>query len=826
MPLIRTSLTLLAFLFLANCSLFRPAADTESEAPPETHPEQVNDENDNDEEIPEGTFEVGEPGPATSENDNDEESDYDEIINDEAITEVGLFLVHQVNGKLYFEIPDTILGRDILLVSRIARAQEGTGYGGVRLSNRVLRWEKRGDDILLRNVIYQSVADTSSSVYRAVRAATFEPIIASFEIDAIGPDSTTSLIEVTTLFTTDIPELSPRERYRGRRVDSDRSYIDNARAFPDNVEVSNILTMQADNVPVGGDLRTISLMLNHSFLRLPEVPMQPRLHDERIGFFSVQQVDYSRPEHQAHQRRYITRWRLEKENEDDELSEPKKPIVFYVDPGTPEFLVDFVIQGINDWQPAFEQAGFKNAIIGKKAPVDDPDFSMEDARYSMIRWMPSTTMNAYGPHVHDPRSGEIITSSIGMFHNVQRLLRNWYFVQGGAVDERMRNLPMPDSLMGRLVQMVVAHEVGHTLGFPHNMKASATVPTDSLRSATFTHKYGTTPSIMDYARMNYVAQPGDGAYMFPIVSIYDKFAVEWGYTPFPEANSADEERPFLNEIARRQEEEPMLLFGSLSSVDPTQQREALGDNHVTSTRYGIANLKRIMEFIVDAAGEEGENYETLRELYSSVHQQRDFMLSHVVTWVGGVYGERKVYGQDGVVYEPVSRERQVEAMEYLLDEAFATPDYLLDPEILDLIQASGSSNRVMQSQRRLLTGLMSNARLNRMSELEAMRESVSVYPVDEMMTDLRRGLWQELERDEVSIDLYRRNIQRAYLEVLETQSGGSFFRSSSDAASMMRGHLRDLREEVSDAIPRAADNTTRYHLQDVEDYIRQILDSD
>ncbi len=796
----RTLLLLPLFVLLAGCTLFRSTAE----------PEEDND-------IPEGTVEVGEPGPV---------SDYDEIITDDAESEVGMFTVHMVDDKLYFEIPDEELGHEVLLVSRIARAQEGTGYGGVRLNNYVLRWEKRGDDILLRSVLHQSAADTSSSVYNAVRAATFEPIITSFEIEAIGPDSTSSLIDVTPLFTTDTPEFSPRERYSGRSVDSDRSYVERARAFPDNVEVSNILTMHSERVPVGGNLRSISLLINHSLLRLPEEPMQPRLHDERVGFFSVRQVDYSRPEHRAEQRRYITRWRLEKEDPEAGLSEPKKPIVFYVDPGTPEFLVDYVIQGVNDWQPAFEQAGFKNAIIGKKAPVDDPDFSMEDSRYSMIRWMPSTTMNAYGPHVHDPRSGEIITSSIGMFHNVQNLLRNWYFVQGGAVDERMQNLPMPDSLMGRLVRMVVAHEVGHTLGFPHNMKASATVPTDSLRSPTFTHKYGTTPSIMDYARMNYVAQPGDGAYMFPIVSIYDKFAVEWGYKPFPEAGSADDERPYLNEIARRQEDEPMLLFGNLSTVDPTQQREALGENHVKSTRYGIANLKRIMEFIVDAAGEEGENYATLEELYGSVIQQRDWMLGHVVNWVGGVYGERKVYGQEGPVYEPVARERQLEALEYLLEEAFATPDYLLDRRVLDLIQASGGSDRVMQSQRRLLISLMNSNRLNRMAELEATRDPDVIYAVDEMMTDLRLGIWEELGRNSVHIDLYRRNLQRTYLEVMELQAGGSFFRSSNDATSMMRGHLRDLREEVGQAIPRAADNTTRYHLQDVEDHIRDILDND
>ncbi|MDI6401846.1 zinc-dependent metalloprotease [Balneolaceae bacterium ANBcel3] len=797
------SISLFLIIFIlsttTSCSLFRSAKVQDAE----------------EDDAPKGTVEVGSLQPANK---------YYEVISEDVESEEGLFTTHIDDGKLYFEIPDSLLGKEILLVSRIARAQQGTGYGGTRLANRVLRWEKNGDKILLRNVIYQSVADTSSAIYHAVRNATFEPIIAAFDIETRGPEHITSVIDVTSLFTTDVPELSPRERYSGRRVDQDRSYIDSARSFPENVEIRNVITLQADRVPAGGNIRTISLLLNHSFFKLPEIPMQPRLHDERVGYFSVRQTDYSMSSHGSEQRRFITRWRLEKKDPEAEISEPVKPIVFYVDPGTPEYLVDYVIQGVNDWQPAFEQAGFKNAIIGKKAPVDDSDFSMEDARYSMIRWLPSTTMNAHGPHVHDPRSGEIITSSIGMFHNVKKLLRNWHFVQTAAVDERAQNLPFPDSLMGRLVQMVVAHEVGHTLGLPHNMKASGTVPVDSLRSPTFTKKYGTTPSIMDYARMNYVAQPGDGAYLFPIVSIYDHFAIEWGYTPFPEASTPEKERPFLEQITRRQDDEPMLRFGHLSVLDPTRQREALSDDHVRATQYGIANQKRIMEFIVDAAGNEGDTYEALGELYQSLIQQRNWMLGHVVTWVGGIYGDNKVYGQEGTRFRPVERERQVEALNYLLQEAFQTPDYLLDPDVLERIQATGAVNMIKQSQRRILYNLMGSTRLNRMAELEASYSSDRILPVDEMMTEIRASVWKELHQPQVEIDLFRRNLQRNYLEVISVHGSRSFLQSTSEGASLLRGHLRLLASDIEQAIPKTADQPTRFHLEDLLELTREILE--
>lgn len=744
---------------------------------------------------------------------------YSSVIPASAESDKGLFTVHRVGTKLFFEIPLNELDKEMLLVSRLAAAQAGQGHGGQQSGNYLVRWTKDQNKILLRAISTQISADSTKSVYQTVRAANFESIIAAFDIEVWNMDSTAVVVDVTSLYTTDVAEMSPRRRYQGRRLDPSRSYIDSAKSFPENIEIRATLTIERETPPL-----TVSVLMNHSMLKLPEVPMRPRLLDERVGYFSVGTIDYSTDAHYSEAVRYITRWRLDKKDPAATVSDPIKPIVFHVDAGTPEWLVPYVIKGIEDWQPAFEQAGFSNAIIGKPAPSpeEDPEFSPEDSRYSMIRWVPSTIENAMGPHNNDPRTGEIITSSILMYHNVMNLLKNWYFIQASPVDLRARQFPFSDELMGELVRYVVAHEVGHTLGLPHNMKASASVPVDSLRSPTFTRKYGTTPSMMDYARNNYVAQPGDDVATMPIVSIYDKYSIEWGYKPLPEATSPEDEKRFLEPMVRLQDTNPMLRFGNPSNIDPSQLTEALGDNSVKASTYGMRNLQTIMGYLKDATVTEGEDYSLLNEMFGQVIAQRLRYLNHVTVSVGGVYTHQKRAGQAGDVFIPLPRAEQVDAMNFLLKEGFSTPTWLLRADILRLVEPSGVSDRVMASQRSVLNNLVTDARLNRMAEMETLAPASQVYKVTDMLSDLRKGIFSELGSSNVTIDLYRRNLQRTYVDVMIARMSAEGV--SGETRSLVRGNLRDLSRSIDVSLGRAREDATRYHLEDLKAVLTAALD--
>jgi hypothetical protein len=772
---------------------------------------------------------------------------YERVVTDDAKSDDGIFTVHRIKDRLYYEIPKTALGREFLWVSQIARTTLGAGYGGQAAGNRVVKWERRGDRVLLRSVSYDVVADPSTPISKAVRAANYDTILMAFNIEALGKDDA-PVIEVTRLFTTDVPEFSGRTRVRARSFDNSRSFVERAVSFPENVEVEAIHTF---NTPAdaGGEGRggpppapggrgaapvrvgSSSVLMHYSMVLLPEKPMQPRVFDERVGYFSVRQLDYGKDEHRAPERRYITRWRLEKKDPDAALSEPVKPIVYWIDPATPKKWVPYLKKGVESWQEAFETAGFKNAVIAKEAPTpgEDPDWSPEDARYSVIRWLPSTIENASGPHIHDPRTGEILETDIQFYHNVMNLTRNWYFVQVAALDPRAKTLPLPDDLMGRLVEYVAAHEVGHTLGFQHNMKASSMYPAAKVRDREWVKQMGHTPTLMDYSRFNYVAQPEDGidpADLVPKIGPYDKWATMWGYKPIPSARTPEDEKKTLDQWARQQDDTPWYRFSTAGSrgADPGELTEAVGDEDaVASTTLGMKNLQRVTGMLLNATAKPGEPFDDLEQVYSRVLGQWALEMNHVAAIVGGFHSRQRHFGQAGVRFAPIPRDKQVRAVQYLNASAFHTPAWLIDTEILRRIEPIGVLDRVKNSQQRVLNALLSSARIGRLVEQETLDGDAAYRPV-EFLADVRRGIWSEVYDDgAVRVDAYRRNLQRAYVETLADRVNGEQA-AADDARAFFRGELRTLEAAIKAVASRTKDRTTRLHLDDIQTQIARALD--
>jgi Met-zincin/Domain of unknown function (DUF5117)/Domain of unknown function (DUF5118) len=774
---------------------------------------------------------------------------YDKVITPEFMTQSGLIKVHQLKTKVFFEIPTATLNQDLLLVVTIKKSPSEASFPGEPVQNMVVRWELRENKVLLRSISYSNIADPSQTIHAAVEAMNTGTILMAFPVEAFAADGS-PVIDPVKFFTGDINEIPVKKILGGQSIDPSRTFFDKARVFPINlnVEATQTFNPKPPQLPAGFPPQFADMLpptpsptavIFYSFVRLPEKPMMARLFDDRVGYFTTDQADYGRPEHETTIRHLVTRWRLEKKDPAAAKSEPAKPIVFYVDPATPAKWASYVKRGVEAWQPAFEAAGFVNAIQAKYAPTpqEDPDWSPDDARISTIRWVPSTIANAMGPSIVDPRSGEILEADVIIWHNVQQLARDWYWVQSGPLDPRAKTLPIPDEVMGDILLYIVTHEVGHSLGLPHNFKASALYPIAKIRDKDWVKANSHVPTLMDYARFNYVAQPEDGLDpkdLIPKIGPYDVFSIKWGYTPIPSAKTPDEEKPVLNEWCKPQETTPWLRFSTAGTrgTDPGEETEAVGDiDPVEATRLGIKNLKRVMDMLPGAVLKPGENYDDLDHMYTAVWSQLRLEFGHVANLVGGYDSEPKAGPAAGVRFTPIGEDRQKAAVKFLNDNLFTTPAWIEPAEILRKVEPTSGQARLLALQQGILASLLAQGRTARLQEHEAIL-GAKAYTIAELLSDLRAGIFSEFTAEAGRVDPYRRNLQRIFITVLGNRlnpapaSAGAAAAASAndDSRGAIRAQLKSIRALLLTRVEGAADTATRNHVQDLIDQIAVILD--
>lgn len=786
---------------------------------------------------------------------------YEKVITDKAVTKKGLFTVHKVDDRWFFELPDSLMNREIMMTTRYSKTAGGGGiYAGEMENAQTIIFEKgQNKNVLLRVVMLISQADSTNDIYKAVKNSNLNPIAESFEIKAYSKDTTGVVIDVTDFFKGDNQPVSlgafTKKRFNLGGQSSDKSYIVGIKTYPINTEIRVVRTFNSTpsfmppspggfpstTLPSAYATGTVTMEMNNSFILLPKVPMARRMFDSRVGFFADDYTTFDDNQQKVDNDVFICRWRLEPKPEDvekmkrGELVEPQKPIVYYIDPATPKKWRPYLIQGINDWQVAFERAGFKNAIMGKEWDESDTTMNLDDARFSVLRYLPSDIMNAYGPNVHDPRSGEIIESHIGWYHNIMKLLHDWYMIQTAAVDPGARKMELDDELMGQLIRFVSSHEVGHTLGLRHNMGSSSTTPVEKLRDKAWVEANGHTPSIMDYARFNYVAQPEDNigrAGLFPRIGAYDKWAIQWGYKPTFTTTAKEDEKVVNKWIIDSLKANPRLWFGTETNpTDPRSQTEDLSDNSMKASEYGIKNLKRIIAGLPEWTKEEGNKYSNLRDMYMALLGQYARYMGHVTKNIGGIYETPKSIEQTGeVVYEPTPVAKQKAALKFLNEQLFKTPTWLLPANIMNNISNPGNGESISTVQANVINNLLSASRLNRMVNATERYGKTKTYPVADMMNDLQKMVWQELYSGAATTEI-RRGLQKAYVDALITlistasmppsQTQGVNYKLS-DAVSVAKGQLKSLRAQMLKAS--SGDKMTTYHYEDLAARIKTALE--
>lgn len=787
---------------------------------------------------------------------------YNTVITDKALTRKGMITTHRLEDKFFFEIADTTLGRDILVVSRISKAgaevRSASGYAGDQIGSAVIRFEKGPNNrIFMRKISYRTYGpDSTTAMFQSLERSNLQAIAAAFNIAAYTPNKKGSVIDMTDYINSDndifyFGSSSAKTRFRLGAPFADRSYIQSVRSYPTNVEINVVKTYALTAAPSpfgaaapmmggGGASGSSTVELNASLVILPKVPMKPRYFDSRVGYFTVGYTDFDANPQGVKEVELIKRWRLEPKPEDvakynkGELVEPKKPIIFYIDPATPKEWVPYLIAGVNDWQKAFEKAGFKNAIIGKTAPTKEQDstWSLDDARNSAIVYKPSEIPNASGPSISDPRSGEIMESHINWYHNVMKLVHDWYMIQAAVIDPRAQKMNFSPELMGDLIRFVSSHEVGHTLGLRHNYGSSSTVPSEKLRDKAWVEANGHTPSIMDYARFNYVAQPEDKITpkgIYPRIGDYDVWAIEWGYKLLPEAKTATAEVPILNKWTVKKLKDKRLWFGTETNPnDPRSQNEDLGDDAMISSGYGIKNLQRLIKKLPEWTKADNEGYENLSTIYGELTNQFSRYMGHVTKNVGGIFETPKTVEQSGTIYERTPASKQKEAMAFLDKQLFTTPTWLLEQELLDNV-GQDPIEVINKVQSPVLTRLLSAYTLSKLVSAEA-ADGQNAYKITDFFADLQGSVFSELKSN-AAIDVYRRNLQKSYVDKLiaivkpPVPAAGSMQTArgaAGDVTSVAKAQLKELNTAVKAAVPNAT-GLSKYHLEDLSDRMDAVL---